>query len=98
MREEPNLEPGINPCCGYITNSCDTLPDFGDSLPNVGDINLCLNCGTILIYTKAGTSNVTRLATRRDLESLNAHQRRILSKTQKYIFRRGPIYPTPGLS
>lgn len=95
-RLEPNLELGLNPCCGYLTDSVDSLPDFKDELPNLGDVSVCLNCGTLLVYTKAGTANLTRLATRKDIEPFNAKQRRILRKVQKIIFRRGRFRPGPS--
>jgi hypothetical protein len=90
------MEKAFNPCCGYVTNSADLLPEFESATPDVGDLSICLNCGALLAY-RDGERNLTRLATRRQMEGLNSEQRRYIKIVQRYIRARGLIHK-PGLS
>jgi len=92
------LEKSANPCCGYVTDTAGDLnSDFlDDAVPNVGDLSICFNCGSLLVYVD-GARNKTRSAKRDDIERLNSKQRKLMGKAQKYIRRRGLLHPD-GLS
>src|SRR5690348_13216624 len=96
MLEEPNLPTKPNICCGYPTNAGeDPASIFGknekDTNPQAGDIAICLNCGTPLVYMNE--QNVTRLAGALDLAELGLETLKRLKKARKYIRRRGRIWP-----
>ena len=82
------IEKGFNPCCGYITDASDSLPNFKTETPSMGDIAVCLNCGAILVY-KDGLRNITQLARPEDLKALDLAQCRYIARAQRYIRARG---------
>jgi len=91
MRKE-FLEP--NPCCGYVTDMTESLDHImgegPDTLPNAGDLIVCLNCGAVLVIIDPKT-NRSRPVRRQDIEALSTKERRDLSSAQKYIRKRGWI-------
>jgi hypothetical protein len=62
-----------------------------DPDPHAGDVAICLNCGTYLVYLTE--ENDCRLAELKDLIPLRDKQRKQLKKARKYIRRRGRIWP-----
>jgi hypothetical protein len=62
-----------------------------DPDPHAGDVAICLNCGTLLVYLDE--ENNTRLAQLQDLIPLRDKRRKQLKKAQKYVRRRGRIWP-----
>jgi hypothetical protein len=95
--QEPNLPEKPNICCGYPTDTGESLSylagEDNDELanPRAGDIALCLNCGAFLAYLNE--QNVMRLAQSRDLAALDLEQLRRLKKLRKYIRQRGRVWP-----
>ena len=95
MRNHPNIELSLNPCCGYLTNASDMIIDYELKelqTPNPGDVALCLNCGSLLVY-KDGPRNITRLCGNRDLAQVTKRDRLMLAKAQRYVRARGLIHP-----
>jgi hypothetical protein len=95
--QEPNLPEKPNICCGYPTDTGESISSLldeeeeGMSNPRAGDIAICLNCGTWLVYMNG--ENVMRLAQLRDLAVLDLENLRRLKKLRKYIRRRGRFWP-----
>jgi hypothetical protein len=94
--DKPNLPLKPNVCCGYPVNAGESFTSlFGeyepDPTPRAGDLAICLNCGTYLVYTSE--ENDARLAERQDLIGLSDKRRLQLKKAQKYLRRRGRIWP-----
>jgi hypothetical protein len=95
MRDHPNLELSLNPCCGYPTDASDEIEDNvlkRFTTPDPGDVALCLNCGAVLVY-KDGPRNITRMCGNRDLARVTKKDRRTLADLQRYIRERGLIHP-----
>ena|ERR1700741_3331757 len=100
--EEANLPTRPNICCGYPTDAGESLSSIAEEKkeegeeeerrnPRAGDIAICLNCGTWLVYLNG--QNVTRLAHPRDLAVLDLKDLRWLKKLRKYIRQRGRFWP-----
>jgi hypothetical protein len=94
--QESNLPIKPNICCGYPTDAGESLSSVvgeeEESVnPRVGDIAICLNCGTWLVYMNE--ENVTRLAQSRDLALLDLELLKSLKKVRKYIRHRGRFWP-----
>jgi hypothetical protein len=80
----------FNPCCGYVTDAADTLPNFDPfEMPRMGDIAICFNCGALLYFLNV--EGKLRVAYPGEVLSLTSHQRSMLRKVQKYIRKRGRI-------
>jgi len=62
-----------------------------DPDPHPGDVAICLNCGTYLVYLDE--ENNARLAELFDLKQLSDKRRNQLKKAGRYIRRRGRIWP-----
>jgi hypothetical protein len=62
-----------------------------DPDPHAGDVALCLNCGTLLVYLDE--ENNARLAELIDLIPLSDKRRKQLKKAQRHVRRRGRIWP-----
>jgi hypothetical protein len=59
-----------NPCCGYRTDSASQMfkrSSMGP--PKEGDLSVCINCGTILVYVDP-KNNIQRVAKPFDLMNL----------------------------
>ena len=98
MIEKSNLPNKPNACCGYPTDAGENFATLlgeiefdPDPNPNAGDISICLNCGTCLVYLDE--KNNTRLAELWDLNQVSDKRRKQLKKAQKYLRRRGRIWP-----
>ena len=96
--DKPNLPLKPNVCCGYPVDTGESFDSVlgevkyePDPDPNVGDLAICLNCGTYLVYTTE--ENDTRLAELRDLIGLSDKRRKQLKKVRKYLRARGRIWP-----
>jgi hypothetical protein len=91
--QEANLPTKPNICCGYPTNAaeCVLKEPEEDDVARAGDLGICLNCGTWLVYLNE--QNDTCLAGARDLAALDLEELRRFKKVRKYIRRRGRIWP-----
>jgi hypothetical protein len=86
-----NLPPHANPCCGHITDASSEISRMDKfELPDVGDIAICINCGAILVYSDP-KQNVTRYASRVEIETLPRETKHKLSVAQTFIRKRGWI-------
>jgi len=94
--EEPNLPERPNICCGYPTDAAETLTSLMEEdgecpNPREGDLVVCFNCGTLLVYMNE--QNETRLARLLDTADLTPEALKRLKKARKYIRQRGRIWP-----
>jgi len=85
-----NLPAHANPCCGYVTNASSDVEDLeaGPSLPDLGDFSICLNCGSLLVYSDPA-NNVMRYATRLEAQTLPRQQKSQAAAMQRFIRSRG---------
>ena len=95
MLEESNLPTKPNICCGYPTDCGENLASIlGEEEaidPGVGDLVVCLNCGTFLVYMNE--KNDTRFAKPLDLADLTPEDLKRIKKVRKYIRFRGRFWP-----
>jgi hypothetical protein len=94
----PNLPLKPNVCCGYPVDAGESFAsalgevDYEpDPDPHAGDIGLCLNCGTYLVYLD--DHNNCRLAELQDLIGLTDKRRLQLKKARRYVRKRGRFWP-----
>jgi hypothetical protein len=85
------MKESFNPCCGYVSNAAELVSrDSPPCQPQRGDIGVCINCGTLLVYCD-GPLNKTQVATPLDLGRLTSEDRKLLFRAQCFISRRGRI-------
>jgi hypothetical protein len=94
--DKPNLPLRPSVCCGYPVDAGETfdhmLGETGlNDDPHAGDVGICLNCGTYVVYLDE--ENNARLAELRDITQLSDKRQKQLKKAQRYVRRRGRIWP-----
>jgi hypothetical protein len=78
-----------NPCCGYVTDT-GVNPFEPRLVPRPGDIDLCLNCGEIMVYTS--WKNDKRLARAGEVQALSGKEFKWLMRMRKRIKKRGRMH------
>jgi hypothetical protein len=97
MLEESNLPTKPNICCGYPTDSGESLSSLMEEEeeetvnPRVGDLAVCLNCGAFLVYMNE--QNDMRFARALDLADLSPENLKRFKKARKFIRQRGRFWP-----
>jgi hypothetical protein len=75
------------PCCGHPLDATQCLD--GDFSPEPGDLSVCFNCGSWLVFTDR--KGAVRLMTPADAPLVDAESFRILSSARNEIQKRGRI-------
>jgi hypothetical protein len=84
-----NVAAKANPCCGYVTDT--GLNPFEPGLvPGPGDIDLCMNCGEIMVYTS--WANDKRLARAGEVQAVWGKEFELLMRMRKRILKRGRLH------
>jgi hypothetical protein len=94
--DKPNLPIRASICCGYPVDAGESfdamLGEYEDDPdPHAGDVAICLNCGTYLVYLDE--ENNVRLAQLQDITKLSDKKQKQLKKARKYVRRRGRFWP-----
>lgn len=86
--QEAKVQEDHCPTCGYFFDS-GTIAVGDETLrPGIGDFTICVNCGELLRY---GEGFFVQEVEPEDLEGLDAEQRRMITKAQMFIHKRGLI-------
>lgn len=82
MAEEHVMPEAKCPLCGHRFDRCTNVT--GTNRPNTGDVSLCIQCGSALVFVADGTM---RLATRDDLADVQGSARDRMAQAQSLIHR-----------
>lgn len=93
MAKNPNIPKQACPQCAYPQDTAENPHDEADT-PTVGDVTICLNCGSILVFgdglllKKPSPDDEVQIYLEASSEAL-----RTIKGAQAFIKRRGRFWP-----